>query len=376
MWQSGANLANVREDAMKVGSTVICQNYQGRENDQEMYRSELKVADLTEPLGFDSFWTPEHHFDDYSIVPNPLTLLAWVAARTSRIQLGTAAVILPWHNPLRVAVEASMVDTLSNGRLLLGFGRGLSRMEYEQWQIDMNGTRDYFNESAKMIIKALETGVAEYDGTAIKQAPAEIRPRPLPSLKDRIHIVAGSTDSVPVAAELGAVMMMFSQVRWEKKANDVAEYRRLFRQHHGRDAKPVVTLDFVYCDADGAKARATADRAAKEYFATVVKHYEMDKGHFAGLKGYQFYAKSAEGLQKLGLDKVANDFAAIQASGTPDEILRNLEARRAAIGDYDLNCIFRFSGLTDAEVEGSMRLFAKEVLPVVQSWQPARIAAE
>jgi hypothetical protein len=102
----------------------------------------------------------------------------------------------------------------------------------------------------------------------------------------------------------------------------------------------------------------------------------MDKGHFAGLKGYQFYAKSAEGLRKLGLDKVANDFAAIQASGTPDEILRNLEERRAAIGDFDLNCIFRFSGLADAEVESSMRLFAKEVLPVVHSWQPARIAAE
>ena len=67
---------------MQVGTTVICQNYQGREDDQEMYRSEMKVADLTEPLGFDSFWTPEHHFDDYSIVPNPLTLLAWVAART------------------------------------------------------------------------------------------------------------------------------------------------------------------------------------------------------------------------------------------------------------------------------------------------------
>jgi alkanesulfonate monooxygenase SsuD/methylene tetrahydromethanopterin reductase-like flavin-dependent oxidoreductase (luciferase family) len=361
---------------MQVGTTVICQNYQGREDDQEMYRSEMKVADLTEPLGFDSFWTPEHHFDDYSIVPNPLTLLAWVAARTTRIKLGAAAVILPWHNPLRVAAEASMVDTLSNGRLQLGFGRGLSRIEYEKWQVDMNGTRQYFNESAKMIIKAMETGVAEYDGEAVKQRPADIRPRPMKSLRDRIYVVAGSSDSVPVAAELGATMMMFSQVRWDKKANDVAEYRRLFRQHQGREPNPVVTLDFIYCDSDPQRAKERAKDFAKQYFLTVVEHYEMDKGHFRDLKGYQFYAKAAEGLQKIGLDKVAEEFAEIQASGTPDQILRNLEQRRAALGDYDLNGIFRFSGMTDEEVEKSMRLFAKEVLPVVQSWQPIRAAAE
>ena len=361
---------------MQVGSTVICQNYRGEENDQEMYRSEMRVADLTEPLGFDSFWTPEHHFDDYSIVPNPLTLLAWVAARTTRIKLGAAAVILPWHNPLRVAGEASMVDTLSNGRLLLGFGRGLARVEYDAWQIDMNGTRQYFNESAKMIIKAIETGVAEYDGEAVKQRAAEIRPRPMKSLRDRIHVVAGSPDSIPVAAELGATLMMFSQVRWDKKANDVAEYRRLFRQQQGREPNPPVLLDFAYCDADPQRAKEKAKDFAKQYFTTVVKHYEMDKGHFGDLKGYHFYAKAAEGLKKLGLDKVAEEFAEIQASGTPDQILRNLEERRAVLGDYDLNCIFRFSGMTDQEVESSMRLFAKEVLPVVHSWQPIRAAAE
>ena len=172
---------------MQVGMQLLWQNYLGQESDQDMIKAETYLADLAEPLGFDSLWTVEHHFGNYSICPNPISFLHWMAGRTSRIKLGTAAVILPWHNPLRVAVEASMLDNLSDGRLLLGFGRGLARREYEKWQIDMNGTRQYFNESAKMIVAALETGIAEYDGQAIKQVRTEIRPRPLKSFKDRIY---------------------------------------------------------------------------------------------------------------------------------------------------------------------------------------------
>lgn len=360
---------------MRVGTMVLCQNNQGMENDQDVYRSEMKVADLTEPLGFDSFWTPEHDFDDYSMIPNPLTLLAWVAGRTKEIKLGAAAVILPWHNPLRVALEASMVDTLCDGRLLLGFGRGLARMEYDRWQVDMNTTRDYFNESAKMIIDSIESGVAQYDGKVIKQRPAEIRPRPMPSLKDRIHVVAGSSDSVPVAAELGAVKMMFSQMDYSRKVEDIEEYRRLYRKHHGKEPKPIVTVDFVYCGSDS-EARARGNEYAKQYFLSIVKHYELDKGHFSNLKGYEYYANAAEGLREAGLDTILDDFTAIQPAGTPDQILRTLEDRRKIIGDFDVNCVFRYSGIPDDEMERSMKLFSEEVLPVLRSWEPVKAAAE
>lgn len=354
---------------MQVGMQLLWQNYLGTENDHEMIKAETHLADLVEPLGFDSLWTVEHHFDDYSICPNTLSFLNWVAGRTSRIKLGTAAVILPWHNPLRVAVEAAMLDNLCEGRLLLGFGRGLARQEYDHWQVDMNGTRQYFNESAKMIVKALETGIAEYDGEAIKQVRTEIRPRSFKSFKDRIYCVAMSPDSVPVAAELGAVMMMFSQVPWEDKVADITEYRRLFRKYHGREPQPVITQDFAYCDTSAERARERTLDLAKKYFVTIIKHYDMDKDHFAKTKGYQFYDNAARALQELGLEKVAKGFADIQASGTPDQILRILEKRQEVIGDFQFRATFRYAGMPLDEAERSMRLFAKEVLPVLKSWQ-------
>jgi alkanesulfonate monooxygenase SsuD/methylene tetrahydromethanopterin reductase-like flavin-dependent oxidoreductase (luciferase family) len=363
------------EDVMQVGMQLLFQNYLGRQTDEEMWRDQMHLADLAEPLGFDSLWTVEHHFSDYSICPNALSFLCWAAGRTSTIKLGTAAVILPWHNPLRVAVEAAMVDQFSGGRLLLGFGRGLARREYEAWQIDMNTTRTWFDESARMISRALETGIAEYDGEVIKQVPAEIRPRPSKSFKGRLYSVAMSPDSVPIAAEIGATMMMFSQVPWEQKLDDINTWRRLYREQQGATPPPVLTLDFVYCDADKARAEEKSRDYATKYYHSVIQHYEMDKKHFKDTKGYQSYDNAARVIQDMGLEAVAQEFAGIQASGTPDQILRKLERRREMIGDFQFRAITQYSGMPVEEAERSMRLFAKEVMPVLKSWTSAETAA-
>ena len=122
---------------MKLGILGIYQNYQGREGDEAMMRAELRIAELAEELGFDSYWPPEHHFTDYSACPDNLQLLSWLAGRTKRIRLGTGAVIVPWNDPLRVAEKITLLDHLSGGRAILGLGRGLSPTEYAHFQIDM-----------------------------------------------------------------------------------------------------------------------------------------------------------------------------------------------------------------------------------------------
>ena len=104
---------------MDVGVAVAMQNPNRQQADHEVYWEERRLADLTEPLGFDSFWTVEHHFDDYTMVPDVCQFLTYVAGRTSRIKLGTAVIVLPWHDPVRVAEQVSMLDILSEGRLLL-----------------------------------------------------------------------------------------------------------------------------------------------------------------------------------------------------------------------------------------------------------------
>ncbi|HXG17737.1 MAG TPA: LLM class flavin-dependent oxidoreductase [Methylomirabilota bacterium] len=117
---------------MKVGVALAMQNPHCQQPDYQVYWHERRLADLTEPLGFDSFWTVEHHFDDYTMAPDVCQFLTSMAGRTSRIKLGTAVIVLPWHDPVRVAEQMAMLDILSEGRLLIGFGRGAARIESDQ----------------------------------------------------------------------------------------------------------------------------------------------------------------------------------------------------------------------------------------------------
>ncbi|HYA34687.1 MAG TPA: LLM class flavin-dependent oxidoreductase, partial [Candidatus Binataceae bacterium] len=149
---------------MKVGGAVIFQNPFNERSDYEVYQRELKIGDLYEPLGFDSIWSVEHHFDDYTMCPDVLQFLSYYAGRTKNIQLGSMVVVLPWHDPIRVAEQVSVVDHQSNGRMLLGLGRGLARIEFEGFRVPLGESRERFIEYAEMIIEGLEKGYCEFDG--------------------------------------------------------------------------------------------------------------------------------------------------------------------------------------------------------------------
>src|ERR1700746_2492788 len=115
---------------MDVASQMVLATYgwQGMSADQA-WDEELRLERLADELGFDALWAVEHHFNDYSFCPDNLQLMAYLAACCPNIDLGTAAVILPWNDPLRVAEKAIVLDMLSNGRLRFGIGRGLARWE-------------------------------------------------------------------------------------------------------------------------------------------------------------------------------------------------------------------------------------------------------
>jgi alkanesulfonate monooxygenase SsuD/methylene tetrahydromethanopterin reductase-like flavin-dependent oxidoreductase (luciferase family) len=185
-------------------------------SDEQVYDEEIKIALMADELGYDDVWVVEHHFEDYSFCPDNFVYLAHLAALTKRIKLATGASILPWNTqPLRVAEKAAMLDLLSNGRFILGFGRGLSRREYDQFGIPMEESRGRFDEAADMILKALETGVMEeHHGQYFDQPRAVIRPKPKSSFKHRLKQVAMSEDSVEEAALLGAQMMQFTYGDW------------------------------------------------------------------------------------------------------------------------------------------------------------------
>lgn len=348
---------------MDIGVLGVFQNWHKDMSDEQMFMEELRMLERGEELGFDSIWMAEHHFDDYSMCPDNMQALSYLAGRTKRIKLATGAVILPWNNPLRVVEKITMLDHLSGGRMMFGMGRGLAKMEYAGFGIDMNEARERFDESAPMIIKGLETGFVEGSGKFYPQARVEVRPKPTRGIRDRLYCVAMSPDSVDVAAQLGATMTSFIQYDIEKHAPEILRYKKMFKEIHGREAPPPVLTDFLYCDADLSVAERVSKEYIAQYFLSVAKHYEFTGTHFDNTKGYKSYGEGAALIRQFGLDAVAEGYRNAQSWGTPDRILNNYKRWRSLIGDFALNNVFSFAGLPFDQVERSQRLFAAEVMP-------------
>src|SRR5260221_12560918 len=112
---------------MKVGIALNMLSEPGR-TDVAVVSDHLAVGHLAQPLGFDSLFTLEHHFTGYAMSPAPLQLLAYFAGRTKGITFGTSVIVLPWHDPIRVAEEIALLDILCGGRCPFGLGRGTARV--------------------------------------------------------------------------------------------------------------------------------------------------------------------------------------------------------------------------------------------------------
>ena len=353
---------------MEVGLLMVFQNFGDSISDREAWERDIELAALAEPLGFDILSAVEHHFFNYAMSPDNTQFLGYMAARTQRIGLLTGAVILPWNDPLRVVERMIVLDHLSQGRALFGIGRGLARREYEAFGVDMNEARDRFDEAAELILRGLETGVVEGEGPYYPQRRIQVRPGPYASFRDRFYAVGMSSDSVPVVARLGAKMMSFAQKPWAEMAPHFERYRDLYRASHDKEAPAPVCVDFLCCDESAERAEVMASEHMANYYLTVMEHYEMAGDHFGNMKGYGDYASNAEILRESGLAEAAKGFVEINTYGTPKQILEKLDARRQELGNFDLTVQVSYGGLTQENAEGSIRLFAEQVLPELQSW--------
>ncbi len=355
---------------MNVGLQIILSSY-GWEDipDSHVYRQELAMAKRAESLGFDAIWPTEHHFFDYSFCPDNLQLLSYLAACTERIALGTAAVILPWNEPLRVAEKVALLDHLSEGRVRFGMGRGLSQREFAPFRgVDMAESRERFDEASQMIVNALHTGYIEGNGPFYPQPRAEIRPRPEWSFADRIYAVANSPDSVEACARVGGRMIMFSEAHWDRRLPSIERYRERYAHYHNRSAPPMLTADFTFCHKDPGYAQAVAEEAMATYLESLLEHYDLMGTHLDEMPGYTGYGKQAAKLRKIGFEKYVNGFLAANAYGTPEQMLEVFRARRDTIGEFELATCFRFGGISDEDANGSLALFASDVLPELKSW--------
>jgi alkanesulfonate monooxygenase SsuD/methylene tetrahydromethanopterin reductase-like flavin-dependent oxidoreductase (luciferase family) len=347
------------------GLLSIFQNYRDEHDDADVMRGELALARAAEELGYGSYWATEHHFFGYSMCPDNLQWLAQVAGCTARIKLGTGAVIVPWNDPYRVAAKVALLDHQSGGRALLGFGRGLSRREYERMGVPMDEARGRFDQGTELVLQALNKGFFEADTEYFSRPRCDLRPRPMAGFQDRVYSIGVSPDSAIQAAVLGAQLMVLAQQPWEVfRQQALIPFQEKWRSL--RDTEPPAPFagQLVYCDADPVRARELGRKYVSEYFATVVEHYEIGGAHFKDAKGYEYYASAADAIEAMGLEGMAEMYTGLNTFGTPDEIVEKLRGQKEVLDcDHDVLVIPKYGSMTQEEAEASIALFAREVMP-------------
>jgi len=352
---------------MKVGIALNMLSQEGRP-DWAVVSEHTALADLAEPLGFDSIFALEHHFTGYAMSPSPVELLAYFAGRTKRVTLGSSVIVLPWHDPIRVAEQIALLDVLCGGRCLFGFGRGAARVEYEGFRIPMGEARPRMDECIQIVKMALTQPEFEFQGEFYKIPRTSIRPAPMSHPERRFYGAANSPESAKLLAGHGFGLLIVMHNEWAKAASEVHE----FHAHAlaaGQEPRAPIIVSNIACAETHGEARDMAEEWLGRKWDSVENHYRFADGGLSQVKGYEAYDKIGKTYAKMKdpetRRKMTETYVRIQIVGTPDECIDQIRELRALTGLDHLVCEFSYGGMPHDASRLNMQRFADKVLPVL-----------
>lgn len=171
---------------MEFGVFILAQQRGYHQTSQQVINNSVEQTQVAEQAGFNNAWYAEHHFNNYSLSPSPLMMVAHTAGKTRRIRLGTAVCILPLYQPARFLAEVGFADTVSNGRLDLGVGVGYQEFEFARFGVEIAEAGAMYNEFLDILGKGLTQKTFEHHGRYYDLPASSIAVRcvqqPLPPL--------------------------------------------------------------------------------------------------------------------------------------------------------------------------------------------------
>jgi alkanesulfonate monooxygenase SsuD/methylene tetrahydromethanopterin reductase-like flavin-dependent oxidoreductase (luciferase family) len=309
--------------------------------DSQGYESFIEYVMEADRLDFKHMFMVEHHFTGQGQVSASMTLLAYLAAKTQKIRLGTAVVVLPWHNPVLVAEQAATLDLLSGGRFDFGIGKGYRQAEFDGFCIPMAEATERFDEAIEIIRKAWTSeGRFSHHGKLWTYDNIVVEPEPLQRPHPPLWMAAGSHDSVRRAAREGYNLLLDQLAQLDQIIQRIAIFReecqRIGRAYDPNMVATSRALQLIHSESE----RAQAYETRKRVIATI--------GDLA--------------RDKLA-DRVEDDTAPLL--GTPDEVIARLKQLEAGGATNIL--------LVDPNASAAnLRVFAREIMP---AFRPARAAA-
>ena len=327
-------------------------------SERQRYQDLIAQIELGEVLGFDTVWLGELHFSRaFSILADPLMVLAAAAQRTRRIRLGTAVTLLPLHNPVKIAEEAAIVDILSNGRLEFGVGRGTAPVHYAGYDIPQGESRERFEEALDFIVQAWTQKHFSSHGKYFRARDLTVVPKPVQTPHPPVRIAANSPDTFPLAARRRLPIFATPLINPPDKLKEgLAVYRGALPAGTRGDT----ALAFpVHVAASRAHARRECE--------TSLLHFLREAGERLrplgdeDIKSFEAFRQVLARIQRVTYEDVDREMAVF---GDPDYCVQRVRALRREYQMDEFICYFNQGGLMDhAMVKQSMTLFAREVLP-------------
>lgn len=232
---------------MEFGVFILAQQRGYHQTSKQVISNSIEQTVMAEQAGFNTAWYAEHHFNNYSLSPSPLMMVAHAAAKTQRIRLGTAVCILPLYHPARFLAEVGFVDTVSDGRLELGVGSGYQQFEFERFGVDIAESGAIFNEFLDVIPKGLTQKIFEHDGQFLKIPPSSIAVRCLQEPMPPLWITSGNPITLGRGVRENHNLFVTALLNGNDAITSLRERLDKVAEENGRDLDRDVKFGFLRC---------------------------------------------------------------------------------------------------------------------------------
>ena len=314
----------------------------------QLFRERLRIVDAYEQAGFYGYLVAEHHSTPLGLAPSPGIYLAAVAERTKRLRFGPMVYLLPMYHPLRLAEEVTMLDQLSNGRLDVGIGTGISPIELGTFGVAKAETPEIFDETLAVMKLAWTNDTVthvgkryRFDGVPITSHPVQ---KPYPPLYYGVGHPEAAASRL-AAGFNGITMSSRDAVRGLWTSPEAVGAM-------GGEDRRLGIARFVVVDRDSAKAWALARRAYRVWEPNF--HYLWRLNGITPVFGMR--PTEYDGMADLG----------VAIAGNPEEVTAALRAQIDETGSNYVVSQFAFGDMTEAESLASIELFVTEVMPALR----------
>lgn len=338
-------------------------------SERDVYHHSLDEIALADQAGFDGVWLVEHHFfREYSHCPAPEVMFGAISQRTERMRIGHGVVLLPFKHPVFVAERIAALDILSDGRMDVGVGRGVSPLEYDVFGGSMSESRARVDEGLEIVKRCWGDEPFSYEGEFWSFPEIDVVPKPVQRPHPRLWTAAVSPETFPMAAErgLGVLAGPF------KPLFMIAEDREKFVERCrelGRDPAELgfgMTIGVVVLD-DHERARKIAAENIRWFYEQLLRLTApvLERGG----ESYRYYREELGTLQALtgGTPSLeALEAAGMVIAGSPEYAIERF--RRLADGGLDhVLCALQAGGVPHADVMRSIELLGERVIPALSA---------